>query len=141
MNSLVNISIDNELNIVEIEKTEPLVSLDVNNVDTFNIEVQETLILIDNPTPELVITEISNTGISQIDTSNIITGEVPSGSVNGINATFTSSFSFVPSSLEVFLNGLRQKILDDYNTSGTNTILFNVSPTISETILINYIKI
>jgi hypothetical protein len=64
--------------------------------------------------------------------------ETPTGIVNGINNIFVSSLSFIPGTEEIFLNGLKQKIIEDYNTSGTNTIIFNTSPTVGENILINY---
>jgi hypothetical protein len=70
-----------------------------------------------------------------------VKGESPSGVLNGINATFNSALDFLPESLEVFLNGMKLKLIDDYNTSGNNTIQLSISPTTGETISINYIKL
>ena len=67
-------------------------------------------------------------------------GETPSGLMNGSNAIFTSAFAFDSALLQVYNNGLRLKILEDYNTSGNNIIL-NFSPNSNESLLINYIKI
>ena len=72
--------------------------------------------------------------------ANQVFGEVPSGAVNGSNATFTTAYNFVAGSVQVFVNGLLQKIITDYNTSGTTTILLAVSPTVNENILVNYLK-
>ena len=67
--------------------------------------------------------------------------EVPTGLLNGINATFTTLFNFVSGTLEIFLNGQLQKIVNDYQLIGNNTINLNTSPTAGENILINYIKL
>jgi len=69
-----------------------------------------------------------------------IEGEVPAGAVNGSNATFTTAFDFIPESVEVFVNGIRQKPITDYTTSGTTTILFTDSPLTGDIILVNYLK-
>lgn len=69
-----------------------------------------------------------------------VVGEIPTGTVDGSNATFTTAFDFVPESVEVFLETCRLGLLDDYNTSGTRTIIFYVSPLAGEKIKINYLK-
>lgn len=68
-------------------------------------------------------------------------GETPAGVLNGVNATFTSAYEFVPESVEVFLNGLKLKVVEEYNTTGNNTITLSISPGASERILINYLKL
>lgn len=72
--------------------------------------------------------------------SDFVIGETPSGAINGSNATYTSANDFIPETLEVFLNGIRQTVLGDYNTSGNTTILFVTSPGTGEVLRINYIK-
>lgn len=74
-------------------------------------------------------------------TGDIYTTEIPVGLINGINATFTSAFSFIPESVVLYLNGLRIKIVDEYNTIGNNKIILSVSPGNNENILINYLKL
>lgn len=69
-----------------------------------------------------------------------VIGEVPTGTLNGSNAIFTSAYTFVPESFELFINGVRQKIVEDYNTSGGTTITLTASPASTEHLLINYIK-
>lgn len=73
--------------------------------------------------------------------SDFIIGETPAGLVNGSNATYTSANDFIPETVEVFLNGVRQTLLGDYTTSGNTTILFVTSPGTGEVIRINYIKV
>lgn len=70
--------------------------------------------------------------------SNRIFNEVPDGLLNGSNAIFTSNNAFIPETLEVFLNGLKLKRIDEYNTTGNFTINLMVSPGADEQILINY---
>lgn len=69
--------------------------------------------------------------------ADMVIGEVPLGAIDGINATFTSLNTFVPSSLAVYLNGLRQRIVGDYQVAG-NAITFLVSPLPNEHLLIDY---
>jgi hypothetical protein len=73
--------------------------------------------------------------------ANSVVGEIPAGLLNGSNATFTTANPFVAGTLEVFVNGLRQTIIADFNTSGNNTIQLTYSPNSSEVITVNYIKL
>lgn len=66
-------------------------------------------------------------------------GETPTGSINGANATFTSQFNFVPESVVVLVNGLEQRRVTDFNTSGTQTITLTDAPLTGESVRINYI--
>jgi hypothetical protein len=71
---------------------------------------------------------------------NRIFNEVPYGNMDGINATFTSEFNFIPETLAVFLNGILQKIISDYNTSGNTVINLVNAPASIENLVINYTK-
>ena len=68
-----------------------------------------------------------------------IKNEIPLGTINGINAIFTTQFPLEPNSEDIFINGQKQKKPDDYNISG-QTITFTFSPGVSESLVINYIK-
>jgi hypothetical protein len=68
-------------------------------------------------------------------------GEVPTGLINGSNATFTATDQFIPESLVVKVNGITQKLTNDYTVSGGLTISFLVSPVVGDSILIDYIKV
>lgn len=72
---------------------------------------------------------------------HVVTREVPSGLVNGVNAVFTLAFTPVAGTECVFLNGLLQNVgaLNDYTISGS-TITFNTAPDSGGVILVNYIK-
>lgn len=75
-----------------------------------------------------------------ISYTNFVSNEIPNGLINGSNTIFTSNYSFTPESVEVFNNGLKQLLIDEYNTSGTTTITLVNPPLTGETITINYIK-
>lgn len=65
--------------------------------------------------------------------------ETPTGAINGSNATFTSLFDFIPESVVVLVNGVVQRRIADFNTSGTRTITLTASPGIGEAVKLNYI--
>lgn len=70
-----------------------------------------------------------------------VIGEVPLGVINGSNATFTSALDFVPETVMVYAGGVRLKKVDDFQTTGNTTVIFNQSPQTGENILIDYIKL
>jgi hypothetical protein len=65
-------------------------------------------------------------------------GEILTGTVNGVNAVFTTSVNFVPGKVIVYVNGIRQKIIDDYQLSNDNTVTFTFSPLPGEVLSIDY---
>ena len=91
-----------------------------------------------NISPALLAT--INSALQSSDLPEQVTGETPLGALNGINAIFTTLNNLVTNSEEVYVNGNRQKKIDDYNISG-QTITFTFSPQSTETILIDYIKL
>lgn len=70
----------------------------------------------------------------------VISGETPSGVIDGSNATFLSEFEFIPESVAVYINGVMQKRIQDFNTSGLHTVFLTDSPGIGEDILISYLR-
>lgn len=75
-----------------------------------------------------------------ITADDFIYDEIPVGLINGVNASFISLFDFIPETVEVFLNGIKQIRVTDFNTSGSRYISLSFSPNINETISINYLK-
>ena len=69
-----------------------------------------------------------------------IIGEAPNGPINGSNATFVTDFPFIPESLMVYVNGLQQSRPDDFNTTGTQTIILTFSLEVGEEIAVTYMK-
>jgi hypothetical protein len=80
---------------------------------------------------------INGLGSSKIHIKN----ENPTGIINGINPIFTSLNNFEAESVEVFLNGIIQQKITEFQTIGSKTIILNISPSFGETISINYIKL
>jgi hypothetical protein len=70
-----------------------------------------------------------------------INSEIPIGVINNSNAIFTSINPFVPESVELYINGLKQLPVDEYITTGGNTITLLTSPQTTDVLTINYIKI
>lgn len=73
--------------------------------------------------------------------ANFICNEVPAGAINGSNATFTTANPFIPGSERVYINGLRIKKVDEYNTLGNTTIISTMSLNTGEIITLDYTKI
>lgn len=72
--------------------------------------------------------------------ADLIADEVPTGTINGSNATFTTAHNFLPASIEVSINGIAQRRGMDYTTIGTNTIHFTDSPESGDFISVDYQK-
>lgn len=70
--------------------------------------------------------------------SDYIINEIPSGTINGLNNQFTTLNPFVLSSVQVFRNGLLQRLGDDYSLGGNDTISFFEPPMPGEYIYISY---
>lgn len=69
---------------------------------------------------------------------NFTENEVPSGTINGSNVTFTVANAPSPAtSLKVYLNSLRQVPTTDYTLSGV-TITFVQAPLTGSTLLVDY---
>ena len=114
------------------------------NNDTANLYYQgfvEDLVHIRPKHSKRILTNIID-GITDYTTfDNFVYNEIPTGLINGINTSFTSLHNFIPESVQVFVNGVKQKIIDDYQTSGSNSITLTDSLTVNENININYIKL
>lgn len=84
----------------------------------------------------------SGGGGGGISESDIVEGEIPSGTLNGVNTVFTLANTPNPqTSLKLYLNGLRQQVGagNDYTLSGA-TITFSVAPVATDVILADYRK-
>lgn len=145
MNNLVDITILNDTNIVDIDfpnNGKTLIQIDEQNLISFDLNDNNTTITtIDN---KISITEFAQQGLTGPpgDTilNDLIISEIPSGIINGINSIFTTQFNFIPETVEIYLNGLKQRIIEDYQLIGNNTIQFVFSPFNNENILVNYLK-
>lgn len=104
-------------------------------VDVFDVQWD------DEPAPNDVInvpTIILNPPTS--NTNGQVFGIVPSGLINGSNATFTTPDSFIPETVQLFRNGLSQYNPTHFYTTGTHTIILNFSPIVGDILTVNYYK-
>ena len=67
----------------------------------------------------------------------IVDAEVPSGTIDGSNKTFTIAHTPISGSLKLFLNGMLLKENDDYTLSGT-TITMNYAPESGSNFIASY---
>jgi hypothetical protein len=70
--------------------------------------------------------------------SNRVVNETPSGAIDNANAIFQTLNSFAVNTLEVFLNGLKLKEIEDYTVLNSTQFQLNASPTLNEVITVNY---
>jgi len=59
----------------------------------------------------------------------LIRHEEAGGTINGINLVFTTTFNYIPTTLQVFLNGLDQFNPDDFIELSGNSFQFINPPT------------
>jgi hypothetical protein len=69
--------------------------------------------------------------------ASLIRNEIPAGSINGSNTAFTLASAPATGSARVYLNGVRQKVTDDYTISGS-TITFVTAPPSGSNLLVDY---
>ena len=74
-------------------------------------------------------------------TNTQVKSEVPAGLINGVNATFTSAFPFNGSTLEVFKNGQKLTVINDFNITNSTTFILTTAPLILDILTINYTQL
>lgn len=67
-----------------------------------------------------------------------ISGEEPTGAVNGSNKKFYTASNYIPRSVQLYLNGMRLKRTEDFNETGVNEITFVEAPGSGDRILVDY---
>jgi hypothetical protein len=89
----------------------------------------------------LTMTGTTLTASGSLGTSNFVTRETPSGSVNGSNVTFTLANTPTAGTEMVFLNGILQEpgAGNDYTISG-GTITYLIAPLTGDKIRVSYMK-
>lgn len=78
-------------------------------------------------------------GIAWKDASSqaLVKGEVPTGAIDSSNVTFTLATTPITGSVQLYLNGIRLKLTDDYTITG-DTITMNTAPITGDTFLADY---
>lgn len=88
---------------------------------------------------------ISNTGVvtvNAIKAANYVTSEVPSGTMNGSNATFTLANTPIANSECVYYNGTRllRGVGEDYTISGPTITMISYIPINGDKLIVDYVK-
>lgn len=98
----------------------------------------------------LVAPELTAAGAIPVDiggslsvTFGIIDNEVLAGTKDGVNTAFTTFYDYKASTPKIYLNGVRQRegFGFDYIEAGGNDMTFATAPLISDTIIVDYIKL
>lgn len=86
------------------------------------------------------ITYVQDTGAG-ITSANFVFEEIPSGSLNGVNTTFTLAYTPVTGKVKPYLNGIRLRsgAGNDYTISGA-IITMATAPTSTDVLTVDYIK-
>lgn len=109
----------------------------ITSPTSVNLNINETTGDVDISTiPQIIKVQVG--AVLQTASGSFVIGETPSGLINGSNVQFTTAQSFVPETVQVFVNGVSQTLTVDYVTTGTTTILLSVSPIVGDYIRVNY---
>lgn len=74
-----------------------------------------------------------------LSSSNFVFNEVPSGTINGVNTTFTLANTPTAGTVAIFLRGLRMKLTTDYTISGSTITMINI-PDTGDDLVADYLK-
>jgi hypothetical protein len=89
------------------------------------------------------VTELHMGGVVTTSTgagSSSVMHEIPNGAINGSNNIFTTLNNFQPGSVNVYVEGVSQTIVDDFQTVGTSTIQLTTPPAVGEHLTVSYVK-
>lgn len=88
----------------------------------------------------LLVNYIMGNQLMVVGSNSRISDETPTGSVNGSNSTFTTAQSYIPGSLQLFINGVKQKRVTHFTETSPGTGQFTISdaPLTGDDIMVNY---
>jgi hypothetical protein len=140
----VSIHNNNSRNIVNGRRNDPLFIKNTTNVRFFDndctgppSEFNSTLDVKQQGT-NTSLTIFDNPGLLTTDT-RIIEGEVPSGSINSSNVTYTLANTPIAGSVKVYWNGMKMMVGVGYTISGA-TITMTTAPETGDTLETDYRK-
>jgi hypothetical protein len=73
-------------------------------------------------------------------TGVIVWGEIPTGTINGVNQNYGTAFSYAAASLSVYLNGVRLRRGADYNETGALSFQLIAAPLTGDSLSVDYMK-
>jgi hypothetical protein len=68
-----------------------------------------------------------------------ITGEVPTGAINGVNRDYVTANIFASGSLQVYANGLRMRQGADYNITGAKNFNMLQALLVGDNLIVDYL--
>jgi hypothetical protein len=77
---------------------------------------------------------------TQVEVNDLINGEIPSGSLNGTNVLFTTTYPFKASTLSVFLNGVKLMRNVDYTLNIPQQFTLVSAPLSTDYLRVDYLK-
>jgi len=88
----------------------------------------------------LLVNYIMGNQIYLVGSNSLMTDETPAGTVNGSNATFTTSQPYIGGSLQVFINGVKQKRVTHFveTTPSSGTFTMGDAPLTGDDIMVSY---
>lgn len=96
------------------------------------------------PTSGIVTADYITSSEVMISGSNSMQpGEVPTGTIDGTNTVFTTSTSYIGTSLAVFVNGVRQSMAEGHYTETTPSsgiFTFADAPLVGDNIVVTYMS-
>jgi hypothetical protein len=66
--------------------------------------------------------------------------ETPTGTIDGVNTSFTTAHAYSTGLLAVFLNGLRMRRSADYNETSSTSFQFINAPLSGDSLSVDYIQ-
>lgn len=75
-----------------------------------------------------------------VGTNSLIVQELPSGTINGSNTAFTTARAYIAGSLQVWLNGVLQRLTTDYEetTPASGILTFTTAPPTGSNVIVAY---
>lgn len=109
-------------------------------------QIRNTINNIDTKTPlarwigviKTILLELNSGKQNKDLAANRLLSQPVFGPINGVNTTFTTGGPFYNGTEEVFLNGQRLKLIEDYTAPNDHTIVLASAPGVGEEVAINY---
>lgn len=135
--------------LVANQTTTPILTL--NKVNGFPITYYDATSSIQTQLNGKQATLVSGTNIKTVNGSSIlgsgnlvvgssvtpVSGETPTGTINGTNPTFTIAHTPISGSVSVFINGLMERPTTDWTISGTTLTMIDI-PATGDNLMVNY---
>lgn len=87
----------------------------------------ENVVVVEEITATEVISEYEVANIT-LEVNSIEVIEALTGTIDNENTVFTTTYSYIPESTKVFINGLKLQLGEDYTESGDKEITFDIAP-------------